>query len=43
MDLDLLPMFRVRVASAEIGIMESRAPKWDFYESVVDGTRGRLK
>lgn len=43
MDLDLLPMFRVRVASAEVGIVESIAPEWDFYESVVDGTRGRLK
>ncbi|KAL0637226.1 hypothetical protein Q9L58_003710 [Maublancomyces gigas] len=42
-DLDLLPMFRVRVASAEVGIVESIAPEWDFYESVVDGTRGRLK
>lgn len=42
-DLDLLPMFRVRVASAEVGIVESRAPEWDFYESVVDGARGRLK
>lgn len=43
MDLDLLPMFRVRVASAEVGIVESGAPEWDFYESVVDGARGRLK
>lgn len=41
--VDLLPMFRVRVASAEVGIVESRAPEWDFYESVVDGARGRLK
>lgn len=41
--MDLLPMFRVRVASAEVDIVESIAPEWSFYESVVDGTRGKLK
>lgn len=42
-DLDLLPMFRVRVASAEVGIVELKTLEWSFYESVVDGARGRLE
>lgn len=43
MGLDLLSMFKVRVASAEVSIEESEVLEWVFYESVVDGTQGRLK
>jgi hypothetical protein len=41
--LDLLPMFKVRVASAEVRTEELGPLAWVFYESVVDGMKGRLK
>lgn len=43
MELGTLPMFRVRVASAEICIAEPNAPEWVFYEAVSEGAKGGLR
>lgn len=42
-DAELVGMFRVRVASAEVCIAEEKAEGWVVCEGVVDGEWGRLK